>query len=371
MIFRNTLERQKVRPPLALDVDLAELPARCTESDMENVSIKWDRGHLTVQPLGGMVNVAFILEDGREVSPLVVAPWGDDESAEHDALPELMKRLRGEWPCVPFGAPEASKGLPKAWKPTVLHPVGEDFHGFSAHNPWHVIGCEDAALTLAIDYPKGHPISRLERRIAGVSGAAAIELTLTIHTRAQVSVPIALHPVFRLPDIPGGAELITGPFEIGRTFPLEVEPDVSCLIPDTVFSSLAKVPATPLPLALDRLPLDFDTEELVQLCGTRGRVTLVNHADNYQSSLAYDPEVFPSTLLWISNRGRTVYPWNGRFLGLGIEPVRSAFDLGADVGCNSNNPIARAGFATALDLDANTSFTTCYRISSTTLAGSL
>lgn len=329
---------------------------------MPEVTIFWDRGRAQVQLLGGMVTPVLTLPDGREIAPLVTAPWGDDDTADHDALPGLMKRLRGEWPCVPFGAPDAPADLPSRWRPAKPSLVGEDFHGFGAHHDWTVTGQEDGAVSLAIDYPADHPIARLERRIAGVAGAPAIEISLTIHARRAVAAPIALHPVFRLPIEPGAADLNPGPFAEARSFPLPVEPGVSRLRPDAVFATLEKAPAKGGPLALNRLPLPVDTEELVQLCGTLGRVELTNHAEAYRATLDYDAEVFPSTLLWLSNRGRSAYPWNGRFLGLGIEPLRGAFDLGPDVGCAPDNPIARAGHATALDLSPDTPFTTTYRI---------
>ncbi|MCY3980649.1 MAG: hypothetical protein OXF51_02525, partial [Alphaproteobacteria bacterium] len=102
--------------------------------------------------------------------------------------------------------------------------------------------------------------------------------------------------------------------------------------------------------------------ELDELCGVEGTVTLENHAERYRAKLAYDPAVFPSLVLWISNRGRRNYPWNGRHLALGVEPTCGAFDLGPQVGCNPNNPIAADGFPTAVQFRAGQAFTTTYTI---------
>jgi hypothetical protein len=335
---------------------------------MTDTRITWDRGQAEIQRLGGMVGpLTLVLEDGRAVSPLAVAPWGDDQGADYAALPPLLQRLRGEWPCVPFGAPEPPEGLPQAWRPAAKVAAGADFHGFSSHNPWQIAAQDEGAVTLAIDYPEDHPVARLERRIAGVPGQAALDLSLTIHARRAAAVPLALHPVFRLPQTPGAARLDPGPFAEGRSFPLPVEPGVSRLTPDARFQTLVQVPAGQGTLALDRLPLEGRTEELVQLCGTTGRVTLANDEEGYAATLDYDAAVFPSTMLWLSNRGRSAYPWKNRFLGLGIEPVRAAFDLGPDVGADPANPIARAGFPTALEIAPGRPFTTRYRISATGL----
>ncbi len=52
--------------------------------------------------------------------------------------------------------------------------------------------------------------------------------------------------------------------------------------------------------------------------------------------------MFPSCLLWLSNRGRTAYPWNGRHLAIGIEPVCAPFDLGVQHANNPKSPLLTA-----------------------------
>ena len=323
--------------------------------------IRWDRGVAEVQMLGGMLGpVRFRLADGREVQPFAVAPWSDDSGSEHDALPGILKRLRGEWPCVPFGAPEVPQGLPDHWQPAAANAIGSDFHGFSAHNDWHIVERGEGTLTIGCDYPADHPIRGLRRRIEGVPGETRLKITLTIEARQAAATTLALHPVFRLPSKVESARIDPGPFAQGRVFPMALEPGVSVLTPDSTFSALDAVPAADEDIALSKLPLGIDTEELVQLVGASGHARLTVAPEGYVATLDYDPEVFPSLLLWISNRGRTAYPWNGRFLAVGIEPVRGAFDLGPDVGCDPSNPIAAAGTPTALSLSPGEIFQTTY-----------
>ncbi len=53
--------------------------------------IGWDRGSATVTHTGAMIGPAhFQLDDGRSIQPFAVAPWADDDSAEHRALPPLL-----------------------------------------------------------------------------------------------------------------------------------------------------------------------------------------------------------------------------------------------------------------------------------------
>lgn len=325
--------------------------------------LSWDCGEAAIEPLGAMLGpVEFRLPSGRPVSPLAVAPWGDDTGPEHDALLPLLKRLRGEWPCVPFGAPRLPEGLPGRWGGVTVEGMGDDFHGFCSNNTWTLADKGDGWVELTIDYPDNHVVRRLVRKISGVLGQTALEMELTVEVRRDVSLPVALHPVFRLPERPGSAKLDAGRFEQGWTFPAEVEKGVSRFVPDAGFSSLSAVPSSMGEVAADCLPLDFDTEELLQLAGVQGCVTLRNEKEGYDAFLEFDPQVFNGVVLWLSNRGRTAYPWLGRFLAIGIEPVRAAFDLGPEVGCNPENPMAKVGFSTALRIKKDAHFSTTYRI---------
>ncbi|RYH07877.1 hypothetical protein [Tropicimonas sp. IMCC6043] len=335
---------------------------------MSPLKMSWDHGVAWVEPVGAMLGpVEFRMADGTTVSPLATAPWGNDVGPEHDALPPQLKRLRGEWPCVPFGAPTAPAGLPAQWQARRTSGTGVDFHGFSSQNTWDCVEHAPGRVVLEIAYPQDHAIAGLRREIHGLPGEAEIEISLTISARADVALPIALHPVFAVPEMPSAAEIRADGMRGGRSYPIATEPGVSRLIPDQGFDSLASVPATGGALSLNRLPLPFDTEEIVQLFGADGRITLRNHAEGYEAWVAYDPEVFPSVLLWISNRGRSAYPWNGRFSAVGIEPVRGAFDLGPEIGANPQNPIAKAGIPTALTLSAGKDFVTTYRIGASRL----
>lgn len=368
---------------------------------MADATIAWDRGEAEIQLLGGMLGplrLRLAAGEGeragggsdrppwwdrgwpgawkyheergglREVSLLAVAPWGDDIGPEHDALPPVMKRMRGEWPCAPFGAPAAPAGLPWRWRPR--RPAGwtdPAIHGHAANSLWTLTRREEAAAELAIDYPAEHPVKRLERRIAGVPGEAAVAIELRVEARRAVALPVALHPVFGLPRKPRAALLEPGAFAAGRVYPLQAEPDVSLLVPDAEFTSVESIPSTAGEASIARLPMATDTEELVQLCGTGGAVSLVDMEQGCRTTLRFDPEAFPSVLLWIASRGRASYPWRGRFAAVGIEPVRAAFDLGVDVSCDPNNPIAKAGYATALELAAGEVFSTSYRIEAASL----
>ena len=77
--------------------------------------------------------------------------------------------------------------------------------------------------------------------------------------------------------------------------------------------------------------------------------------------LTWQKEHFPSLLLWISNRGRKMAPWNGRHVAIGIEPICSPFGLGPATAL-ADNPVARSGTPTALAFRKDRPFVTRYRI---------
>ena len=322
-------------------------------------SLAWSRGVVTLEALGGMIGPAsFVLPDGRQVSPFHIAPWFAENALQDQ--PGILRRLRGEWPCVPFGA-DAERSLPHPWPAGAMTFDGSDVpHGHASNVDWQFVSSGPESIDMACAYPDAHPVKDLRRSVRPDPGAAALDVTLTIAVRRPCSLPIGLHPTFRLPHH-GRAELKPPLYREGRVFPLPVEPS-SLLRPDATFQSLDLVPTlSGKPISLSHLPLAGTNEDLVQLCGVSGDFVLRYPEDGFQLRLSWNTQHFPSVLLWISNRGRSHAPWNSRHLALGIEPVCSAFDLGPAVSA-APNPIANAGVATTMDFTPDRIFTTKYRI---------
>lgn len=315
----------------------------------------WAHGDGAVQSLGGMLGpVRFLLPGGRVAAPFQVAPWADEPEAA--ALPGILRALRGEWPCVPFGTGAAGP-LTGDWAAFAgLEPAGLPPHGHGSNADW-AFG-DDLALALAVDYPADSPIARLERTIRPDPDAPALDIGLTVRARADVLWPIGLHPTFRVPD--SGVVIETD--SPGLTYPGAVEPGVSVLASAARFDSLAQVPrADGGRQDCSRLPLPFATEELVQLTAPGGRIALACPAEGWRMRMTWDPAVFPGLVIWISNRGRNAYPWNGRHQAVGLEPVCAPFDLGPRT-AGAANPLARAGHPTAHAFRAGETLTTTLRI---------
>jgi hypothetical protein len=316
-----------------------------------------------IQRLGAQLGPSvFVLSDGRQVSPLHVAPWVDDPEAE--ALPGILRSLRGEWPCVPFGyGTEVASDTPARWASVLASPEpGEDVHGYSSNALWDWLDAPADSLSLSIAYPESHPVERLTRTVRAVPGEASLDFTLTVATRANCFLPLGLHFTFRLPDTPGAARIEPSHHQLIRSFPGTVEPGASLFAIDQEFESLAEAPsraggtvdATSVPFA-DAI------EELLQIDGTDGTIALANPSEGYRARLIWDAAVFPSINLWYSNRGRTAFPWNGRHLALGMEPICSPFGL-SPATARIPNPVTAAGTPTTRSFRAGESLTTTYRL---------
>lgn len=339
-------------------------------------TLSWAHGSLAVQRLGAMLGpVRFDLPSGRNVEPLHIAPWCDDgtiSDVELATLPPILQRLRGEWPCVPFGADEPESLAPE-WAAFMGQemplPANPPPHGESSNCKWNweVVGHD--RLCLSLDYPDDHPIARVERDIIPVPDATAVNIVLRITPRVNCQLPLGLHPTFALPTMAGSASIMPPHAQQIRSYPGSLEPGGEIFTPNAVFTHLTDAPShRGGAMDASRVPFEEPGEDLLQLIGVaEGRVSLDNHAGGYSTTLSWNAEHFPSLLIWYSNRGRQQSPWLGRHTALGLEPVCSAFDLGAAI-ATGNNPIAQQGVPTSLSLRADEVFETHYRIAADDLA---
>jgi len=322
-------------------------------------SLTWSHGVVSVETLGGMLGpTLFVLADGRQIAPFHIAPWFEGDQAADQ--PGILQRLRGEWPCVPFGAASLRAGQ-DGWPASDPEVEPDPFaHGYGSNHHWRWLDSPESEIALAIDYPAAHPISGLQRRVQPIAGEPAIDFVLSVEARRDCHLPIGLHPVFRLPTATGGMRLDIKA-TAGCTFPGQVDPS-SIFAPGQIapdWHAIAlKDGATLDPGAV---PLLRHTEELLQLLQVGGHAELHNLAENYRVQLDWDPDHFPDLLVWFSNFGRTHHPWNGRHLAVGVEPVCSAFDLGTQVS-TAPNPINAQGHPTAHVFRAGETFETRYRV---------
>ena len=182
----------------------------------------WEHGALVVQRYAGMLApITFVLADGRQVSPMQIAPW----TGEPEDYPGVDKKLRGDWACVPFGrGPATNEGWPEAWARHIGTPEPwEMLHGFGSNHNWTWLDSDGSSIRLAIDCPRDNPVKRLERTITPDPAGPAVDIELKVEVWEDVSLPFGVHPTFRLPTAPGTVRIEPGKFREGRTFPASFE----------------------------------------------------------------------------------------------------------------------------------------------------
>lgn len=249
------------------------------------------------------------------------APWlNEKEIIDSINIPTLLKRLAGEWVAVPFGGCDKDDGYFYANAP----------HGLPVSQQWQWQQCDNHQLTLTFTYPESYPLQKLIRTIA-MQDNGKVEFSLTIIPREDCQLPIGLHPIFPLDGELGNLEVDIASFLHGIVYPTPAESGVSQLHSGAIFDSLNQIPTkNKTYIDITRLPLSFNTEEIVQIIQPKNGIRLRYPKHKLQVLLAWDTQVLPDCLLWISNRGRTATPWLGRNCCIGVEPICSAWDLGPD-----------------------------------------
>lgn len=297
--------------------------------------LNWRYGEAELRALGGLLGpVNFRLEDGRQIQPMYIAPWADEPNIAD--LPPLLRDLRGELPCAPFGRTDLPAGMGD-WTPC---DPGDDWeHGYSANQPWSLLSTDAHHIRIGIDYPGDSAILRLERQITADPDAPALDISLTIWARSDVTLPVALHPTFRVP--PEGVAVKPGRFSKAVAYPVPAEPGVSRLASNGITADLAAFPALSGTLDLTHLPLPVKTEELLQLIDCAPPFSLYYDKEGVEISLSWDQQQLPDVMLWVSNGGRAGFPWNGRNYALGVEPVNGVFDLGRVATPPADHPLAK------------------------------
>lgn len=304
------------------------------------------QAHLT--QLGGHLGpVAFKL--GRKtVRPYSVAPWAEEKL--DPGTPALLRALRGDFFCAPFG------GNAAAWRGE-KHPP----HGETANARWLLESFERSGTrstlhaSLATKARKG----RVDKFLTLVAGHTAV---YSRHVLTGQSGPMNLghHAMLKFPDAPGSGAVSTSRFVHGQVFPGEFESPAQrgyqSLRPGAEFRSLAKVPLLAGGHAdLSVYPARTGYEDLVMLTADAklpfAWTAVAFPGEGYAWFALRDPRVLRQTIFWISNGGRHYAPWNGRHTAvMGLEEVTSYFHTGlADSA--SPNALSRRGIPTTVKLD--------------------
>lgn len=300
--------------------------------------------------------VAFVTETGghlgpvtfrvgkKKIQPYAIAPWAQE--ATPAGMPPMLKALRGDFFCLPFG------GNTTAYQGE-QHPP----HGDTANHPWSLAAAKPGHLHLRMQTQTRE--GQVDKYISLQRGHTAV---YERHIISGMSGPISFghHAMLQFPDVPGCGLLTTSRFRRGHVPPKPFEQPAargySCLRPGAVFHSLDHVPTHSGESAdLSRYPARRGFDDLVLLdTDVRQRIAWIAvtfPAEGYVWFAIKDPRMLRQTILWMSNGGRHYPPWNGRHINvLGLEEVTSYFHYGLAESVKKN-PLTGDGRFTSHELD--------------------
>jgi hypothetical protein len=277
---------------------------------------------------------------GRQlIEPFHTAPWCDTPEAEK--LIPLLRELRGDFFCAPFGDGPAWRGE--------AHPP----HGETANADWTLVSSapEKLVATLQTRVRPGTITKTIEAR------PDETNLYQThLFEGYQGGMCVGHHAMLDF-NRNGPGRVSTSKLRVAQVLPALFENPAkggySSLKPGAWIRRLDKVPmADGGKTDLTRFPAREGFEDLV----------MVHHQDT--DDFAWAAVVFPdknfvwfslknpaslaSTVLWHSHGGRHYAPWNGRHRGvLGVEDVTAYFHLGLKASL-AKNPWKDLGVPTSL-----------------------
>jgi hypothetical protein len=292
--------------------------------------------------------VRFYRHTARPVQPYYLSPWQTENLRDLPA--PVLVPLRGDFFCAPFvGNGEAYRGE--------QHPP----HGEPAGSPWSWVAAERsgrvASLTLALQ-PRIRP-GTITRRFSLVDGQNVV---YTQETLAGFSgrMPLGHHATLAVPEQEGAMRVATSPFRFGMTnpgvFSHPANREYQSFAIHRKFRDLRRVPLLwqdPAEADATAFPARTGFTDLLALfarpTGTPAWTTATVQSAGYLWFSLRDPAVLPTTLFWISNRGRHGVPWNGRNRCLGLEDVCAYFADGLAASARPNL-LNRQGIPTAITL---------------------
>lgn len=315
---------------------IASEPSWSFHSDKVSAAVTCDGGHL------GPVEFSL---GKRVVRPFHVAPWAGEKASKE--LPTILRVLRGDFFCMPFGGNE------KAWRGE-KHPA----HGETSNGRWSSpsVTVSNGWTMFRAEIETSHRPARVEKQILLRSGDTVV---YSRHHVAGATGPMNFGHHAMLDFEEGPARISCSPFMRGQVFPGAFENPAlggySALRPGSLFRKLEQVECKDGSKAdLSIYPSREGFEDLVMVSSKPsselGWSAAVFEKAGYVWFALKDPRVLASTVLWHSNGGRHYPPWNGRHRKvLGIEEVTSYFHLGLAESVASN-PVAQAGIPTYLKL---------------------
>ncbi len=272
----------------------------------------------------------------KPVNPYFVSPWQGEGLALGAGV---LRPLRGNFFCLPFGGGGLSQD-------------GRIFraHGDVASEPWtfEYAECKDSGDRIVLSI-KPKDVGGMALKTVEIDEANSSIFTEVAVEGVSGDYPVGYHPNLRMP-FAGRMYLSLSSHETLRVMPRSVLQysggEYYDLLPGVRAASLSRVPT-----------LAGSFSDCTTFPRVEGFVDLVSAWRSPSEDIAWSFAAYPeegfawyslkssrkfgSTLLWMENRGRHQFPWNGRTAVLGVEDVTSYFadTVGTSQGPNDMNSL--------------------------------
>jgi len=293
-----------------------------------------------LEECGHLFPVRFFF-DKDIVEPLNIAPWTNEEL--DPATPPMLKFLRGDFFCTPFGASDVLEDEIRA-------------HGASANDKWNDIQISSSSIKLKLS--KNISGAELIKEISISENESVIYQKHTF-IGGKGRIPVGHHLMLKIPN---KAFISFSDFVFAGTppDPIETEKDQG--------RSLLKYPQNFTDItsmqrfdnkAIDASVYPFDTnhEDLYMIISKKdipfGWSAVSCPDEGWLWYSIKNTDVLPNTVVWLSNGGRYYAPFSSKHKNvIGIEETASFFHLGHKASIE-NNYLNDQGYKTYIELSAN------------------
>jgi len=310
-----------------------------------------------VTQTGGHLGPVTFKIGTKKIQPYSINPWATEKTDK--ALAPILKVLRGDFFCMPFG------GNDKSYKGE-KHPI----QGETCNEKWtfESLKTQGPATELILKMKTKARKGSVTKSITLIKNHAAVYCK---HTISGMTGPMSFghHAMLKFPENEGSGIISASRFLRGQVFPGHFENPAnygySSLKPGAMFSSLNNVPMADGSNAdLTRYPARKGFDDLVMFSSDPTEdiawTAVTFPAEGYMWFSIKNPRVLASTVLWISNGGRHYAPWNGRHTGvMGLEEVTAYFNYGLTESAGVNQ-VNRRGIPTCAEMAPDSPHTINY-----------
>ena len=322
-------------------------PATKSIANQPSWVIRSDQVELAVTKLGGhMAPVTFYRDSRSPIHPYYISPWQGEGLKIGEPV---LVPLRGDFFCMPFGAPSAHQGRRHVC------------HGEPATRSWTLAGAakRDGTTTITLRMKTTNMPGRVTKRLTLADGQNVVYVQHVLEGYSEIT-PLGHHATLAMPEEPRTVHIATSPFSLGMTYP--VPPG------DAGAGEYYTIAVAKRFTELSRVPLrlkDHPYGSFADLPDRKGHCDLLAvfhkpglfpawttatfEEEGFLWFSLKDPRTLPSLIMWVENHGRHGSPWLGRNNCLGLEDVCGYFATGMADSARPN-VINKAGIPTTLKL---------------------